>query len=58
VHSLAGGFEGRSHRAENIGRFWSGSLAGYFSPDSGLVYDSPIQAGNRPADVSHDFTRV
>jgi hypothetical protein len=45
VHSL-GGFEGRSHRRKNIGRFWSGSLARYFSPDSGLVYDSGIRAGN------------
>jgi hypothetical protein len=46
LHSFAGGFEDRSHRGENIGRFWSGSLARYFSPDSGLVYDSGIQAGN------------
>ena len=45
VHSLRG-FEGRSHRGKNIGRFWPGSLARYFSPDSGLVYDSGIQAGN------------
>jgi hypothetical protein len=46
VHPLAGGFEGRSHHGENIGRFWFGSLARYFSPDSGLVYDSGIPAGN------------
>jgi len=40
VHPLDGGIEGRSHDDENIGRFWSGSLARYFSGDSGLVYDS------------------
>jgi hypothetical protein len=40
VHSLAGGFAGRSHDDENIGRFYPKSLGRYFSPDSGLVYDS------------------
>jgi hypothetical protein len=40
VHSLAGGFAGRSHDHENIGRFYLESLGRYFSPDSGLVYDS------------------
>src|SRR3979409_2408092 len=40
VHSLAGGFAGRSHTHENMGRFYLKSLGRYFSPDSGLVYDS------------------
>jgi hypothetical protein len=44
MHAFAGGFEGRSHDGENIGRFYPGSLGDYFSDDSGLVYDS----GNRP----------
>jgi hypothetical protein len=41
VHALQRGFEGRSH-GENIGRFWRWSLGQYFSPDSGLVYDSVL----------------
>src|SRR3981189_2956908 len=40
MHSLAAGFECRSHDGKNIGRFYRRSLARYFSPDSGLVYDS------------------
>src|SRR5260370_19091094 len=50
MHSLAGGFEGRSHDGENIGRFYPGSLGDYFSPDSGLVYDSgPCPSHSGPA---------
>ncbi len=44
VHSLAGGFEGRSHHGENIRRFWSGSLAQYFRP----IQDSFTTQGFKP----------
>jgi hypothetical protein len=44
VHALERGFEAGSHHGENIGRFWPGSLGQYFSPDSGLVYDSGTPA--------------
>jgi hypothetical protein len=40
MHARAGGLKGRSHDLKNIGRFYPGSLGQYFSPDSGLVYDS------------------
>jgi hypothetical protein len=39
MHLFTGDFEVRSHK-ENIRRFYFRSLADYFSPDSGLVYDS------------------
>jgi hypothetical protein len=58
MDSLAGGFEGRAHDGENIGRFWAMSLAGYFSPDSGLVYDSGTQAQNGPIPDSDSHRRV
>jgi len=32
--------------SEDIGRFWQESLARYFLPDSGLVYDSGTPAYN------------
>jgi hypothetical protein len=44
----AGGFEGRCHHGKNIRRFYPGSLARYFLPDSGLVYDSGTQGPDWP----------
>jgi hypothetical protein len=37
-----------SMASENIGRFYPGSPGVYFSPDSGLVYDSGTPGQRRP----------
>ena len=40
MHAFAGGLQGHLHGPQNIRRFYPGSLARYFSGDSGLVYNS------------------
>jgi hypothetical protein len=56
LDALERGFEGGFHHGESIRRFWRRSLGQYFSPDSGLVYDSGTAADaacpRRPAFTS------